>query len=67
MMKSNPRHHQCPTVSIVPSFSISCIVPVIPPLTEIHWAVIHRLFSDTSKASIGYIFGRPQAIPARVC
>jgi len=27
------------------------IVPVIPPLSEIHCAVIHRLFSDTSRST----------------
>lgn len=27
------------------------IVPVAPPLTEIHCAVIHRLFSDTSSSA----------------
>lgn len=31
--------------------SYSHIVPVIPPLSEIHCAVIHRLFSDTNRST----------------
>jgi hypothetical protein len=44
------------------------MVPVIPPLTEIHCAVIHRLFSDTSRSVASAISSTvPSRLAARVC
>lgn len=44
------------------------MVPVIPPLTEINWAVIHRLFSDTSRSVASAISSTvPRRFAARVC
>jgi hypothetical protein len=43
------------------------IVPVIPPLTEINCAVIHRLFSDTSRSvASARSSGVPRRFAARV-
>lgn len=44
------------------------IVPVIPPLTEMNCAVIHRLFSDTSRSvASARSSGEPRRFAARVC
>src|ERR1700709_813517 len=44
------------------------MVPVIPPLTEIHCALIHRLFSDASRSvASAKSSGAPRRFAARVC
>jgi hypothetical protein len=48
--------------------STDYIVPVIPPLTEINCAVIHRLFSDTSRSVASARSSTdPRRFAARVC
>lgn len=51
-------HRRCPVY----------IVPVMPPLTEIHCAVIQRLLSDTRRSTASAISSVvPTRSPARVC
>ena len=44
------------------------MVPVMPPLTEIHCAVIQRLFSDASRSAASAMSSTvPRRASARVC